>query len=237
MAGLELENQARTGPLGRLDLQGERQVRAGSTCVIMVEGARAGSWSWGLLLVNHRVLEDGLLERGLLVDGRVVNIGTHRGHIVVLSIVLRVVLRLVVARTVSVDVGSVGGVGHLGLEMDARVGRVHVASHGDDSRLTKVGDDARGDWMRLRLAWIVDEVGGRNWLAVREGLIERLIEGSGVVNKNLLTGSRNWRGVVVHRHSRSSSWASGRWGRGLLVGLLIRIVGRSTGGGSRRLGR
>lgn len=205
-------------PLGRLELQDERPVRAGTTCV-MICALKASSRDLGLLLVNDRLLEGGLLEDRLLdyrlldrllQDGRIVNIGTHRGHIVGLGRGLD----LVMARMVSVDVGSVGGVGHLRLEMDASVGGIDVAGHGDGT----CGDDSG-------LAWIVDEVGGRDRLAVRESLVERLIEGSGVVQENLLTGGRDWRGVVVDWHSRNS-WLSGTWAPSLLAGLLTaRIVG------------
>ena len=176
-----------------------------------------------LLLLVVVLLEDGL-HHGLLDDGGQINIGTHRGHIVGLS--------LIMARMIGMQIGSVGGVGHLRLEVDARVGRVDVARHGDGScgdegRLTEAGNGSRRV-VGIRLARVVDEAGGLNRLAVRVR-----IEGSSVMNENLLTSSRNGRRVVEDWNC----WLIGRWGlvaRGLLTGT---VAGRSSGGGSRSRAR
>lgn len=230
------ENRIGT-PLGHLNVQGQRQVRAGSTCIIM-RGLADSRWDRDLHLVNnwllnHGLLEDRLLEDRLLIDWGAlqINIGTHRGHIESLS--------LVMTRMVGMDIRSIGGVGHLRLEVDARVGRVDVAGHGDgcgnESRLTKGRNDARSSG-RIRLAGVCDEVGRMLTVVVVVGLIE----GSSVVNEDLLTSSGDWRGVVVRRDS-GKSWVVqvvvvGLRGR-VLLGLLTRILGRGTfsrgGSGSR----
>ena len=161
------------------------------------------------LLVN-RLLEDRLLVNGLLSDGRAlqVNIVTHRGHIVGLS--------LVVTRMVRVEVRSVGGVRHLRLEVNTLVGRLDVAGHSDGW----IGDD------RIRLS--VDEVGRLNGMAVLVGLIGR----TSVVEEDLLTGGRN-RGKIVVRCNSGNSWL-GVLGGGfmlLVLSLLTRILGGSSGRG------
>jgi hypothetical protein len=67
-------------------------------------------------------------SRSLLENGRSLQakIGTHR--VGLLDIVGRT---LVVTRVIGVDVGTVGGVRNLRLEVNARVGRVDVSRHGD----------------------------------------------------------------------------------------------------------
>lgn len=158
-----------------------------------------GSWDGDLRLVDNRLLDDRLLNaellsHGLLLDDGMalqVNIGTHRRHVVGLTL-------SVVTGMVSMDVGAVGGVGHLRLEVDARVGRLDVTRHGDGSS-DWVGDvGVLRIAVGIRLSRVVGGEVGR--------LSERLLQVSGVVNENRVASSGNGIEVVVGNNSRNS-WA------------------------------
>ena len=190
------------------------QVRAGSTCVKMRAWADGRSGDG-----NLRLVDGWLLNHGLLDDGRVLQakIGTHRGHVEG--------LRLIMTRVVHVDVGTVGGVGHLRLEVDSHVGRLNVTRHGAGW----CNESRDCEWQRSeggsRDGLAVDEVGRLN---LTEGIVvvgNSAVEGAGVVGKDLVTGGGGGCEVVVRSHSRNSGGIGCGWGLSLVRALHLLVEG------------